>query len=73
MENVIPLRNDAPQTTAVPADQERRLVERFGFSERQLRDAVRPLFLLMHDHGVKSLAIAVDGSKAVISVDGKAL
>jgi hypothetical protein len=46
-------------------------VERFGISERQLRDAIRPLFLLMHDHGVTNLAIARDGTKAVISVDGQ--
>jgi hypothetical protein len=70
MTNVIPLKADAPSAAPEPSEPERRLAERFRMNERQLRDAIRPLFLLMHEHGVSNVTIDRDGSKAVISVDG---
>ena len=70
MTNVISLKGAKP-VPAETAVAERKLMERFGIDERLLRDAIRPLFMLMHDHGVSNVAIERDGAKAVITVDGK--
>jgi hypothetical protein len=70
MTNVIPLHGGKPgpvETTVA----ERKLIERFGIDERLLRDAIRPLFLLMHDHGVSNVSIERKVTQALITVDGK--
>lgn len=66
--NVIPLR----QNNEV-SDLEKRLASRFGITQAQLHAALKPLFLLMYDHGIENVTIARDGMKAVVSVDGESL
>jgi len=71
MDNVIMFPGETKPAPAEPSDVERRLAQRFGISQSELRMAIKPLFMLMYDHGVSNLSIARDGAKAIISVDGK--
>lgn len=73
MSNVIQLRVDGEPTQAERAELERRLGTRFGVSQEQLHAAIRPLFLLMHAHGIGTVSIEREGTKALVTVDGKAL
>jgi hypothetical protein len=73
MSNVIQLRVDGEPAKAELSEPERRLVSRFGVDQAQLHAAIKPLFLLMYDHGIGSVSIARDGAKAVITVDGKSM
>ncbi|MFL9922375.1 hypothetical protein PQR75_45470 [Paraburkholderia fungorum] len=77
MTNVVELRPAAPSAGSAEAEQiakaERRLRERYGFGESELREAIKPLFRLMHSHGVASIGIERDGAKLMVKVDGKAV
>ncbi|MBB2984257.1 MAG: hypothetical protein V4793_29270 [Paraburkholderia tropica] len=68
MSNVIPLR-----TEDEASELERRLATRFGIKTAQLHAAIKPLFLLMHDHDIGNVSISRDGTKAVVTVDGESL
>jgi hypothetical protein len=48
-------------------------IQRICVSQAELHAAIKPLFLLMHDQGIGSVSIKCDGSKAVITIDGKTL
>ncbi|KVV40963.1 hypothetical protein WT27_13665 [Burkholderia territorii] len=66
--NVTPLRQNDEAS-----DFEKRLASRFGITQAQLHAALKPLFLLMYDHGIENVSIARNGMKAVVSVDGESL
>ncbi|MBA9859147.1 hypothetical protein [Ralstonia insidiosa] len=73
MSNVIQLRVDGGPTQDEQAELERRLATRFGVNQAQLHEAIRPLFLLMHAHGIGKVTIDREGTKALVTVDGKPL
>ncbi|MCA8198495.1 hypothetical protein [Burkholderia vietnamiensis] len=73
MTNVIQLRsNGADDTEALPP-QAQALLTRYGVSQKDLREAIRPLFFLMHDRGIGNIALTRDGTRLMITVDGKAV
>jgi LDH2 family malate/lactate/ureidoglycolate dehydrogenase len=49
----------------------RRLDARFGISEAELHAAIKPLLLLMHDHGIGAVSIQREDTTPVITVDGE--
>ncbi|ENZ77997.1 MULTISPECIES: hypothetical protein [Ralstonia] len=73
MSNVIQLRVDGEPTQAERAELEHCLATRFGVNLEQLHAAIWPLFLLMHAHGIGTVSIDQEGTKALVTVDGKAL
>ncbi|WP_321820723.1 MULTISPECIES: hypothetical protein [unclassified Burkholderia] len=70
MTNVTTLRADG-EVEKLARESACRLAERFGVTQAELHAAIKPLFLLMHEHGIESLAINRDGTKALVTVDGK--
>ncbi|MFC5427959.1 hypothetical protein ACFPTO_03915 [Paraburkholderia denitrificans] len=52
---------------------EQRLITRFGIKQAQMHAAIKPLFLLMHDHGIGTVSIERDGTKAIVTIDGERL
>ncbi|MFP3637635.1 hypothetical protein [Paraburkholderia sp. SIMBA_054] len=70
---MLPFKGAAAQESAGLTESERRLAQRFGISKHELHDAIRPLFLLMHEHGITNIAIDRDGTKARIVVDDVSL
>ncbi|ARL04256.1 hypothetical protein [Burkholderia pseudomallei] len=73
MMNVIQLRSHGGDDTETLAPQAQALLTRYGVSQKDLREAIRPLFFLMHDRGIGNIALARDGTKLMITVDGKAV
>jgi hypothetical protein len=62
----------ATETSAVEqTDTERRLMQRYGVSQRELHNAIKPLAMLMYQHGMVNVSITRDGSRALVTVDGK--
>lgn len=70
MSNVTPLRTDG-EVEKLARESVRRLADRFGVSQAEPHAAIKPMFLLMHDRGIGSLAINRDGTKVVITVAGQ--
>lgn len=70
MANVTALRANG-EVEKLARESARRLADRFGVSPDELHAAIKPMFLLMHDHGIGSLTIERDGMKAMITVDGR--
>ena len=68
MNNVVPLRTESTLT-----ELEQRLIARFGVKQAQVHAAIKPLFLLMHDHGMETVSIVRDGAKAIVTIDGERL
>ncbi|HKR42544.1 MAG TPA: hypothetical protein VJU59_23215 [Paraburkholderia sp.] len=68
MSNVIQLRAEDEAS-----EFERRLVARFGIKAVQLHAAIKPLFMLMHDHDIGNVSITRDGNRALVTVDGESL
>lgn len=66
MTNVIPLRADGETS-----ESDKRLAARYGVARAELHAAIKPVFLLMHAHGMGSLTIERDGTKAVVTIDGQ--
>lgn len=70
MTNVTQLRADG-EVEKLARESARRLAERFGITQAELHAAIKPMFLLMHDHGIGNLSIDRNGAKAVVTVDGQ--
>lgn len=47
------------------------LQKRYGVTQEQLREQIKPLFMFMLDHGISTLAIDRDGNKCLVSIDGQ--
>jgi hypothetical protein len=71
MTNVIEFRTDRRAATDESGEPDRRLAERFGVDQQQLRATIMPLLLLMYDHGIGSVKVDREGAKALITIDGK--
>jgi hypothetical protein len=70
MDNVTPLRVDGAADKAA-REAARRLAGRFGVTQAELHAAIKPMFLLMYDHGIGSLTIDRDDTRAVVTIDGQ--
>jgi hypothetical protein len=46
-------------------------MQRYGVSQRELHNAIKPLAMLMYQHGMVNVSITRDGSRALVTVDGK--
>lgn len=68
MNNVVPLRPESEVS-----ELEQRLITRFGIKQAQVHAAIKPLFLLMHDHDLGTVSIERDGTKAIVTLDGERL
>lgn len=50
---------------------EHRLDARYGLTPEQLREAIKPVFLLMAQYGIGNVSIDKAGTNAVVTIDGK--